>query len=167
MVNPTDMTFNGTDSELNGVDELAAILLPNAFNSANLCSDLGDAGCSPSDTTSTGDVTDINTLLTDLGGTLLGEETDPNSLSSLAFNQTLTADQEGQVVLVAEGRPGAEIDPATRSRPRAANGADLRPAALAHDAVRLGRLRRVAWRELARRPCAPLLGRFSAYLDAI
>jgi hypothetical protein len=111
-VGPGSITFTGTDtgSEFNGVDELAAIQLPSGFDPSNLCADLGDSGCTPTDTTSAGDVTDINTLLADLGGTLLGEETDPSSLTSLLFNDAVPSG-DGPIILVAEGDAASVPEP--------------------------------------------------------
>ena len=105
-VSDTGITFSGSDSDtvLDGVDELAAYLYTGPTDQTDLCADLGAGSSCTTSTSSTGDVTSFNSLLNDLGPsnfTLLGEETDPSSPSSLAFTSPIS--NTADVILVAEG----------------------------------------------------------------
>jgi|GEM_PF-3560854 len=101
----TGITFDpsATDSEVNGLDEIAAYLYTGGEDQSTLCSELGGSDCGVSDSTQAGDVTDLSTLQTDLGLTALGSlEVDPVGLggSTINFGSTVNPDQ---VILVGQG----------------------------------------------------------------
>lgn len=104
----TGVTFNNAaESDLAGVDDLTAYLYNGPDeNLGTLCMDLtgSSSGCSSSESTSAGDVTDLTTLQTDLPLTMLGSMNDPSSLdtSTLSFNETLTSGQLANVILVGQ-----------------------------------------------------------------
>ncbi|HJZ97754.1 MAG TPA: PEP-CTERM sorting domain-containing protein [Candidatus Solibacter sp.] len=105
---PTGINFgvNASASDLNAVDRIGAYLYTGDTSLNALCAALGGSDCSSSNSTAAGNVTDLSTLQTDLGLTLLGSvEINPNNLagSTLNFNQTLTNEQLSQVILVGQG----------------------------------------------------------------
>lgn len=103
---PTGITFNSTatDSELNGLDEIAAYRYTGSEDQATLCAALGGSNCGVSDSTSAGDVTDLSTLQTDLGLTMLGSvEVDPAGLGGSTLNFNTTVSNTAQVILVGQG----------------------------------------------------------------
>ena len=91
-ISGTGITFTGTGQELNGSDELEAFVYNGATDMASLESEFGAS--SSSGNTSAGDVTDLSTLESDLGGWLIPLDApilDPSSLGSLTFTEN-TAD---------------------------------------------------------------------------
>lgn len=111
--NTTGITLdsNANDNALNGLDTLTAYLYTGSEDSSTLCTALGGTNCSSSQTTSTGDVTDLSTLSSDLNLTQLGTESDPNGLggSTLNFNQNVS--DSTQIILVGQGDAEAASAP--------------------------------------------------------
>jgi len=71
---------NATDSELNSVDNLAAYLYTGSEDMTTLCGLFGGTDCSSSQSTQTGDITDLGTLASELGPHISGKLERPGRL---------------------------------------------------------------------------------------
>jgi hypothetical protein len=111
-VTPTGINFTENGQELNGDFELEAFVDKGLTDMASLEADLGVS--SDSGTTSTGDVTDFGTLMSDFDLEPLDAPTDdPGSIASLGFTEN-TGDIDGNmdnVVLI--GKATAAPEPAS------------------------------------------------------
>jgi hypothetical protein len=116
-VSTTGITFNGSGTELNGADEVEAFLYTGTTDASTLCGHVGaSSSCDTANqSTSSGDVTNLTSLASDFGLTALeaAPTLDPGSLSSLAFNQTVTTDEinNGDVILVGQGDAASVPEP--------------------------------------------------------
>lgn len=105
-VSDTGITFSENSSELNGVDELQAFEYTGPTDASDLEALLGASA--ESGTTSAGDVTDINPLISDLSLIPLDNlVTDPSSLSGLTFTENDSDVNTADVILVGEGGASA------------------------------------------------------------
>ena len=102
-VSSSGITFNGeSSSELNGVDGVQAFEYTGDSSISTIESELGASGTSGS--TSGGDVTDLNTLMSDLSLIPLDDlVSDPSSLSELTFTENDASVNTADVILVGEG----------------------------------------------------------------
>jgi hypothetical protein len=103
-VTDTGINLTGAGEELNGIDELEAFDYTGGSELSTLESLFG--ATAGNGTTSAGDVTDIGTLLSDLGSTLIPLDdliTDPSTLSSLNFTENTSRLSTNDVILVGEG----------------------------------------------------------------
>jgi hypothetical protein len=99
-VSTTGITFSGSGTELNGVDDVEAFLFNG--NSSDLCTDLGGSGCTSND--SSGGARDITALTSDLSLIPLDPLiTDPDNLSSLNFTENDSSVNTADVILVGQG----------------------------------------------------------------
>ena len=93
-----------SSSELNGLDGLQAFVYTGGTDLASLeaAFGAGDSG----DNTSTGDYSDVNSLMFQLSSTLIPLDDlnlDPSSLSTLNFTENTGSIGRGEVILVGEG----------------------------------------------------------------
>jgi len=111
-VSSSGITLTGNGEELNGVDELEAFSYSGPTDLSDLESELGASA--ESGTTSTGDVTNIGSLATDLGLIPLDNLiTDPSSsLTGLTFTENDSDVNTGDVVLVGMGDAASIPEPA-------------------------------------------------------
>jgi hypothetical protein len=113
-VSGSGITFTGSGNELNGVDELQAFVYNGNIDMASLEAELGAS--SSSGTTSSGDVTDLSTLTSDLSLIPLDAPmVDPSSLSSLNFTEN-TGDinpDNSNIILVSMSDASSVPEPGT------------------------------------------------------
>ena len=135
-VSSTGITLdsNATDSELNSVDNLAAYLYTGSEDMTTLCGLFGGTDCSPSQSTQTGDITDLGTLASDLGMITLKSWNDSSGLGgTLGFHQTVT--DTTQIILLGQGDAESMPEPVSIALP----GAGLASSAGCGGAGRLDR----------------------------
>lgn len=109
-IDNSGITFNESSANLNGMDELAAFYYTG--DQSAFCGAIGASGCS-SGSTSTGDITDLATLESDLGGlTPLGTLMNPsNGTGSLSFGSTPL--DTSHIILVGLGQDNSVPEPAS------------------------------------------------------
>jgi hypothetical protein len=110
-VSSSGITLTGSGEELNGLDGLQAFSYTGGTSLSTLESKIGAS--SENGTTSTGDVTNISSLMTDFGLIPLdGLVTDPSSLSNLSFTENTSGLNTANVILVGVGDAVSSPEPA-------------------------------------------------------
>jgi hypothetical protein len=111
-VSSTGITFTGSGSELNGLDEVQAFLYTGGTGAGTIEGDLGVS--SMSGTSQTGDDSTIGALTNSFGLVPLDAPImDPSSLSGITFTENDSSVNTADVILVGEGDASSTPEPAT------------------------------------------------------
>jgi len=113
-VGTNGITFNNaTGDNLNGLTKLTAYQYNGTVDQSTLCSAFGAGPSCTNGSTSGGDVTDLATLQSDLGGlTPLGTLNNPSNPSTLNFD-TPFGSTPSNIILVAQGSADSVPEPAS------------------------------------------------------